>query len=161
MMPLTARMPPFARRRLTSGEAALGHEMFGAGLDPGRVRILAVPVWSRAFVGGPGLMVWPAAASRLDFAAPDTALSTQAIFVHELTHIWQAQNGVALLRAKLRAGDSAQAYAYEIAGQDDFHRLNIEQQAMVVQHAFVASRGGQAPLAAQVYADCQPAWRRG
>ena len=156
-----AHMSPFARRRLTLGEAALGHEMFGAGLDPGRVRILALPVWSRAFVAGPGLMLWPAHDARLDFAATATPLSTQAIFVHELTHIWQAQNGVALLRAKLRAGDGARAYAYEIAGQADFQGLNIEQQAMVVQHAFVASRGGQAPQAAQVYADCQPAWRRG
>ena len=137
----------------------------GDGLDAGRVRLFALPVWNRAFVAGPRLVVWPARAARLDFAAPDVPLFVQGVFVHELTHVWQAQNGVRLLRAKLRAGDSHASYAYDLSGELSgaaaFASLNIEQQAMVVQHAFLASRGAAAPHALEIYARIRSAWRRG
>lgn len=149
---------PFSLRRLTPAERALGSEMFGGGLDAGRVRIFAIPVWNRAFVAGPGLVVWPAAELPDDLGAAPLAL--QATFVHELTHVWQAQNGVRLLLAKLNAGDSAAAYAYDLSVRPDFRRLNIEQQAMVVEHAFLASRGAAAPHPAALYAEISSAWRR-
>ena len=145
-------------RRLTPGERALGEEVFDGGLDTARVRILAIPLWRRAFVAGPGLIVWPARDLPADFAA--APLRAQATFVHELTHVWQAQNGVRLLLAKLKAGDSEAAYAYEFTPNLDFIALNIEQQAMVVEHAFLASRGGRAPGPAADYAALSSAWRR-
>jgi hypothetical protein len=132
--------------------------MFGDALDPGRVRVLAIPFWKRAFVAGPRLIVWPAAALPGDFG--DVPLGLQAAFVHELAHVWQAQNGVRLLRAKLKAGDSAAAYAYDLAARPDFRALNIEQQAMVVEHAFLASRGAATPYPAELYAQASSAWRR-
>ena len=150
-------MKPFAVRRLTVGEQLLAGEVFGGGLDAGRVRILALPVWNRAFVAGPRLVVWPAATAPLDFT--DEPLRRQAVFVHELTHVWQAQNGVLLLLAKIKAGDSAAAYAYDLERGPEFARLNIEQQAMVVEHAFVASRGGQTPHPAELYAAAAASWR--
>lgn len=150
---------PFRLRRLTPAEQALAREVFGDGLRLERVRILALPVWDRAFVAGPRLIVWPAATLPADFGA--APLAQQAVLVHELTHVWQAQNGVRLLRAKLRAGDSAASYAYDAAGLGDFASLNIEQQAMVVEHAFLASRGGAAPLAAELYANAKTGWRLG
>lgn len=161
-------MQSFARtrrgrwRRLTAGEAALAHEMFGDGLDPGRVRLFAQPLpWPvRAFVAGPRLIVWPWRSALADFAAAGVPLSVQAVFVHELTHVWQAQNGVNLALAKLRAGDGARAYDYDLVGGPAFERMNIEQQAMVVQHAFVASRGGPAPYPADLYAGISPPPRR-
>jgi hypothetical protein len=154
------RMKPLAVRLLTAGERALAHEMFGDGLDAARVRLFALPVWNRAFVAGPALMIWPAGAARADFAAPDTPLRTQAVFVHELTHVWQAQNGVRLLLAKLRAGDRASSYAYDLAGDPDFSALNIEQQAMVVEHAFLSTRGAGAPYGPEQYARLRPSWRK-
>ena len=81
------------------------------------------------------------------------------MFVHELTHVWQAQNGVSLLLAKIKAGDSAGSYAYDLEGAE-FPQMNIEQQAMVVEHAFLASRGGKAPHLAQAYASRASQWRR-
>ena len=155
-----ARMKPLSLRRLTAGEQALAAEWFGAGLDARRVRILAIPLWNRAFVAGPGLVVWPRVSARLDFSASDTPLRTQAVFVHELTHVWQAQNGVSLILSKLRAGDSDASYAYDLSGQPEFSRMNIEQQAMVVEHAFLASRGGRAPHPAETYAAMSSQWRR-
>jgi hypothetical protein len=153
------RMRPLSWRRLTAGECALAEEMFGSGLDAGRVRIFAIPVWNRAFVAGPGLIVWPAADARVDFSA--APLPVQAVFVHELTHVWQAQNGVSLLLSKIKAGDSRASYAYDLAGDADFARLNIEQQAMVVQHSFLSARGAPAPQPAELYARARAGWRRG
>lgn len=150
---------PLSLRRLTPGERALAHEMFGDGLDPARVRIATLPFWNRAFVAGPRLIVWPARGLPDDFSrAP---LGLQAVFVHELTHVWQAQNGIRLLLAKIKAGDSQASYAYDLSGGPDFAGLNIEQQAMVVQHAFLASRGAKTPHPPELYANAQRAWRRG
>lgn len=152
-----AAMEPLSVRVLTPGERELAREMFGAALVVERVRLLALPLWRRAFVAGPRLMVWPAAEAHPDFGR--AALEAQAVFVHELTHVWQAQRGVNLLWAKLRAGDSARAYAYDLAAGPGFERLNIEQQAMVVQHAFLARRGLAAPHPAEVYAEIAARWR--
>ncbi|HEY8573611.1 hypothetical protein [Phenylobacterium sp.] len=154
-----ARMKPMRLRRLTAGEQALAAEVFGEGLDAGRVRILAIPAWNRAFVAGPGLIVWPAADAPLDFS--QAPLSVQGVFVHELTHVWQAQNGVSLLLSKVKAGDSHASYAYDLTGDAEFAGLNIEQQAMVVQHAFLSARGGRAPHPPELYARAQSHWRRG
>jgi hypothetical protein len=111
--------------------------------------LFAAPLWRRAFVPNGWLVVWPAAGARLDFAA--APLEDTAGFVHELTHVWQAQRGVNLLTAKLRAGDSAASYAYDLDREPAFLQLNIEQQAMVMEHAFLASRGASAPYSAAVY----------
>lgn len=148
---------PFSLRSLTPGEQTLASEVFGGGLDAARVRLLTIPVWSRAFVAGPRLMVWPHRSAPADFSA--APLGLQATFVHELTHVWQAQRGTFLPLAKLKAGDSAAAYAYDLEGLADFAALNIEQQASVVEHAFLAARGAAAPFAAHLYAQAARAWR--
>jgi hypothetical protein len=148
---------PSPLRPLTAGEQGLAQEMFGAGLDAAHVRILAIPLWKRPFVAGPRLIVWPGRGLPADFArAP---LRLQAIFVHELAHVWQAQNGVQLLLAKLKAGDGPAAYAYELTAELDFVSLNIEQQATVVEHAFLASRGAPVPRSPADYAALSAAWR--
>lgn len=149
-------MAPFHLRRLTLAERALAAEMFGDGLDAGRVRILALPVWPRAFVAGGSLIVWPARELPADFG--DAPIGAQATFVHELTHVWQAQQGLSLVLGKLRAGDSPAAYAYELTHETDFAALNIEQQAMVVEHAFLTARGQSAPCAPELYENIACAW---
>ena len=152
------RMKTLALRRLTDAERAIAAEVFKGSLQAGRVRLLAAPVWPRAFVAGPRLMVWPAAGALRDFGrAP---LRLQAVFVHELTHVWQAQRGVFLPIAKLRAGDSPAAYAYDLTGARAFADLNIEQQAMAVQHAFLTLRGHAAPHPAELCAQALEAVRR-
>jgi len=145
-------------RRLTAGEQAFAAEQFGAAVDGARVRILALPLWPRAFVAGASLMVWPARALRPDFAGPGVPLAEQAVFIHELTHVWQAQNGVNLLLAKIKAGDGPAAYAYDLTDGREFPEMNIEQQAMVVEDAFRLSRGGAAPHPAALYAAQRRHW---
>lgn len=150
-------MRPGGLRPLTPAEVALSREMFGTDLDTGRVRILALPLWRRAFVPCAHLIVWPRASAWQDFSA--APLDLQAVFVHELTHIWQAQTGINLLWGKLMAGDGPGAYAYDLGRDDRLSALNIEQQAMVMQHAFLAARGAPTPLAAADYTRVLAAWR--
>ncbi len=144
-----APLPPLGLRSLTPGETALAREVFGHGLEPRRVRILVQPIWPRGFAAGGGLMVLPRKAAALDFST--APLSLQSLFIHELTHVWQAQQGVGLLWAKLRCGDGPGAYAYDLAAGASFADLNIEQQAMVVQHAFLARRQAMTPFPPLAY----------
>ena len=156
LAPISTTMTRFRLRRLTPAERALAAEMFGVGLHTARIRILALPLWPRAFVAGGSLIVWPARDLPVDFG--NAPIRDQATFVHELTHVWQAQRGVSLILGKLRAGDSPAAYAYDLTHETDFAALNIEQQAMVVEHAFAASRGQPTPCDAELYGNMGHCW---
>jgi hypothetical protein len=151
MLRVSARdlMPSWKVRRLTPGERALSREMFGDRLRLDPVRIWSCPplAWTtrRPFCAGGllwpgrGLILYPPREARADFAhAP---LGEQGVFIHEMTHVWQSQQGVNLLLAKLRAGDRPASYAYDLTPDCAWEGFNIEQQAMLVQHAFLASRG--------------------
>lgn len=135
-------------RLLTAGERALAREAFGAALDLDPIRFLQSPgPFDRAFVAGRWFrrdwIVWPRRSLPEDVAL--ASLRLQATFVHELTHVWQAQQGVNLLTGKLRAGDKPSAYEYPVGMDCGWTDLNIEQQAMVVEHRFRLSRGEQTP----------------
>lgn len=141
-------------RPLTPGEAALARGSFGDALDLDPIRLLAAPwPFTRAFVPGGWFgrdwIVWPHAALPPDIAA--APLKLQATLVHELTHVWQAQQGVNLLTGKIRAGDGPDSYAYPIGMDCSWGGLNIEQQAMVVEHRFRLLSGGKAPAPAEFY----------
>lgn len=144
-------------RPLTDGEAALALEVFHGALDPSSVRIVCTPALFRPFVPGRlfrrDWIIYPQPRALRDYAV--APLGPMAVFVHELTHVWQAQSGVWLPWAKLRAGDGPRAYAYELGGRA-FAQLNIEQQAMAVEHAFRLSRGGSAPHPREAYAGLFP-----
>lgn len=134
-------------RSLTQGERELIQQEFGDAVRLDEVRLAAMP-WPlpRAFVPGRAFdrswICWPGRGLPADFAV--APLSLQATLIHEMVHVWQAQTGVNLLTGKLRAGDGPRAYAYPDApcGWD---ALNIEQQAMTVEHRFRARRGQGVP----------------
>jgi hypothetical protein len=141
-------------RPLTEGEAALARGAFGDALDLGPIRFLAAPrPLARAFVPGRWFgrdwIVWPRATLPADIAA--ASLKLQATLVHELTHVWQAQQGVNLLTGKIRAGDRPASYQYPVGMDCSWGGLNIEQQAMVVEHRFRLLNGGKAPAGADFY----------
>jgi hypothetical protein len=149
-------MRPGDIRTLTPGERALTREVFAGAIDLARLRLFAIPLWRRAFVPNGGWIVWPGHAAPQDFAA--VPLGDQAVFVHELTHVWQAQCGVNLILGKVRAGDGAQAYDYDLSETGDFRSLNIEQQAMVVQDAFLAARGVRMAYESAAYSAILATW---
>lgn len=135
-------------RRLTEGERALAVGTFGEALILDSIRFLPAPwPFDRAFVPGRWFgrdwIVWPQQTLPPDIAA--TPLRLQAMLIHELTHVWQAQQGVNLLTGKIRAGDKPSSYEYPVGMDCDWGGLNIEQQAMVVEHRFRLARGQPAP----------------
>lgn len=148
-------------RVLAEGERALAAAVFGDALDVSRVRVLNPPwPWwplSRAFVPGRWFgrdwIVWPRRNAADDLS--QQSLGAQAVLIHELVHVWQAQQGVNLLFAKMRAGDRPESYVYPVT-DCDWAALNIEQQAMVVEHAFRLSRGRTVPASAAFYRATAP-----
>lgn len=112
----------------------------------------------------PCLRAGPLAGPRLDPLAggpladdlSQAPLGDQATLVHELVHVWQAQQGVRLAWAKLRAGDGPRAYRYATDETCRWDGLSIELQAMVVEHAFRLARGAPAPARAAFYRAVAP-----
>jgi len=135
-------------RGLTRGEAALAVSVFGQAVALQPIRLAAAPrPLNRAFVPGRWFgrdwIVWPQASLLADISSGP--LHLQATLIHELVHVWQAQQGVNLLIAKLRAGDSRASYRYPLDPACGWASLNIEQQAMAIEHRFRLSRGGAVP----------------
>lgn len=135
-------------RPLTQSECELAFEVFGHDLRLDTIRFWAAP-WpiNRAFVPGNWFgrdwIVWPTSRWITDMTCEP--LGQQAVFIHELVHVWQAQQGLNLLFGKLKAGDSMQSYTYPVSDGCEWSSLNIEQQAMIVEHRFRLSRGGHVP----------------
>lgn len=149
-MPVLELRPvrPLGSRKLTDGERDLAEGAFGDALDLDRIRILASPwPFDRAFVPGRWFgrewIVWPWRTLPADIAAEP--LKLRATFIHELTHVWQAQQGVNLITGKIRAGDKPSSYEYPVGMDCAWGDLNIEQQAMVVEHRFRLLQGGKVP----------------
>ncbi len=141
-------------RPLTDGERALAVEAFGEALILDSIRFLPASwPFDRAFVPGRWFgrdwIVWPRRSLPSDIAA--APLRLQAMLVHELTHVWQAQQGLNLLAGKIRAGDRPASYEYPVGMDCDWGGLNIEQQAMVVEHRFRLTRGQTTPADAAFY----------
>lgn len=135
-------------RPLAPGEVDLARSVFGQALRIDTVRLLRLPpLLRRAFVpgalAGREWICWPAAVWSEDLS--ECPIRLRATLVHELVHVWQAQQGVNLLMAKLRAGDGPAAYAYDCGPEVDWATLNIEQQASVVEHLFLRTHGATVP----------------
>ena len=128
-------------RPLTSGEQTLATSVFGDALDPSRVRIVPIPA-STAVTVGPVIFM-PHDAPR-DFAA--APLHLQAWLIHELTHVWQFENrplrtlgSWAKVAVSGGYGPGQPGYRYDLPF--DWAALNLEQQARVVEHAFLMREG--------------------
>lgn len=134
-------------RPLTPGEIALARTVFGDAIDYARVCIHRRK-WMffqpRHIVMAPtGHIHFHPEGDRYrdDFARAD--LGSQALFIHEMTHVWQHQSGLFL---PLRRMPWAR-YDYAFTPGRPLASYGIEQQAMLVQHAFMLRRGARPPEA--------------
>jgi len=130
-------------RALTPGEIALARAMFGDAIDYRRVRLFRRKWWP---FHPPGAAMAPAGNIHFhpqsggwaeDFA--DEPLSSQGFFIHELTHVWQAQSR-GRLYLPLRRHPFCR-YEYRLKPGNRFRAYNPEQQAEIVRHIFLAERG--------------------
>ena len=128
-------------RRLTEGERALARSIFKNAIDYDKVRlhrrkwIFFQPTKTTMAPDGhiwfhPDSPNW-----RDDFAGSDK----QGHFIHEMTHVWQAQTKGRWYLPVMRHPFCRYEYAF-VAGRP-FHKYGLEQQAEIVRHLFLLRRG--------------------
>ncbi|MGI8705491.1 MAG: vgr related protein [Sphingomicrobium sp.] len=130
-------------RSLTSGEIELARSIFGDSIDYSKVRMVRSKWWlfqpksvTMAPCGNihfhPGGSQWSE-----DFSKGP--LHSQGLYIHEMTHVWQAQTRGRYYLPLMRHPFCR--YRYAIVPGRRFERYGLEQQAEIVRHVFLAERG--------------------
>jgi hypothetical protein len=130
-------------RPLTTGEIDLARSIFGDAIDYVHVRMVRRKWWPfqpRGIVMAPTGNIHFHPDSPLwseDFSKE--RLSLQGLFIHEMTHVWQAQTRGRLYLVLMRHPFCR--YEYQLREGRPFDRYGLEQQAELVRHRFMADRG--------------------
>jgi hypothetical protein len=130
-------------RALTAGEIELARSIFGDAIDYGRVEMVRRRWWPfqpRGVVMAPTGNIHFHPDSPLwsdDFSKE--RLSLQGLFIHEMTHVWQAQTRGRFYLVMMRHPFCR--YSYRLDDGRSFDRYGLEQQAELVRHRFLADRG--------------------
>jgi len=132
-------------RSLTSGEIALAHSIFGDAIDYSKVRLVHSKWWPfqprRSAMAPMGNIYFHPDGGGWSEDFSKEPLHAQGYFLHELTHVWQAQKGGRFYLPLARHPFCR--YRYEIVPGRPFSRYGLEQQAEIVRHAFLLSKGAR------------------
>ena len=136
-------MPDTSSRSLTPGEIALARSLFGDAIDYSKVRMVHRKWWplqprGTAMAPSGNIHFHP----RGDLWSEDFSkepLHRQGLFIHEMTHVWQAQTRGRFYLPLMRHPFCR--YRYSIVPGRPFGRYGLEQQAEIVRHAFLAGNG--------------------
>jgi hypothetical protein len=132
-----------ASRPLTEAERNLAASVFGDAIDYSAVRIHHRKWWPlqpKRVTMAPDGHIWFHPKGDLwcdDFC--DRPLQTQGLFIHEMTHVWQHQEGIWLPLAR----HPFCRYSYSLKPGWPLKRYGIEQQAEIVRHAFLMREGAK------------------
>ena len=119
-------------RQLTAGELALARSVFGDSLKPDSVQLkTAWWVLKHYAVSPNGNIYFHPADWVTDFS--QCSLGKQSWLIHELTHVWQLQHGLKVVRGAI----INRRYDYVLEAGKSFFSYGIEQQARMVQDYFV------------------------
>jgi len=130
-------------RSLTDGEIALARSVFGEAIDYARVRVCHHK-W--AFFQPRRVVMAPMGALHFhphgdlyveDFSAAPQSL--QGLFIHEMTHVWQAQTRGRWYLVLMRHPFAT--YHYSLKPGWPLHRYGLEQQAEIVRHYWLLTKG--------------------
>lgn len=137
--------PVGGERALTEGEVALARSVFGTAIDYAAVRVRRrkwFPLQPRKVTMAPRghLHFHPQGTAYCDDFARESVLR-QGLLIHELTHVWQTQTRGQWYLVLHRHPWCR--YDYALKPGWPLTRYGIEQQAMIVQHAFWLRRGVQ------------------
>jgi hypothetical protein len=135
--------PVGGTRPLTGGEIALANSMFGNAINYAPVTVTRrkfFPLQPKGVTMAPmgSLHFHPAAPHYCDDFA-NAALAKQGHFIHEMTHVWQAQQ-LGRWYLVLRRHPWCR-YDYTLRPGWTLERYGLEQQAEIVRHAFLLRRG--------------------
>ena len=130
-------------RPLTADERALAGSVFGDAIRYDAVRVHDRKWWPfqpRYVAMAPDGDLWFHPKGGLfcdDFCA--SPLQMQGLFIHEMTHVWQAQTRGRWWLPLMRHPFCR--YGYAVVPGKPFAAYGIEQQAEIVKHAFLLRRG--------------------
>jgi hypothetical protein len=130
-------------RELTEGERRLAISAFGDAIDYRPVRIVHGRWWpfqpretAMSPMGNihfhPRSSLWSD-----DFGA--ASLGLQALFIHEMTHVWQTQKRGRFYLPLMRHPFCR--YDYALKPGQSFERYGLEQQGEIMRHAFLLREG--------------------
>jgi hypothetical protein len=130
-------------RPLTPGEVELARSVFGEAIDYSAVRLVRRKWWpfqprSVAMAPCGNIHFHPHGELWSDDFSKEP-LQAQGFFMHEMTHVWQAQKGGRFYLPLMRHPFCR--YRYELVPGRPFSRYGLEQQAEIVRHVFLAGRG--------------------
>jgi len=136
-------------RSLTRGEIDLARSIFRNAIDYSRVRLVKGKWWpfhprDAAMAPMGHIYFHPEAGGWSDDFSKEP-LPRQGFFIHEMTHVWQAQKGGRYYLLLMRHPFCR--YSYELRPGKPFSRYGIEQQAEIVRDRFLADRGVQCAVA--------------
>lgn len=134
-------------RALTAGEIAICRSIFGSAIDYARVQLVKGKWWpfqprNAAMAPDGNIYFHPHAGGWSEDFAREPLLR-QGFFIHEMTHVWQAQRGGRLYLPLMRHPFCR--YGYTLKPGKRFSSYGLEQQAEIVRHRFLADRGVQLP----------------
>jgi hypothetical protein len=126
-------------RALTSGEREMASEIFAGRLALESLNVYQAPrLPFHAMVPLGRTILFSRWRAAHDFSRAERG--EQSWFIHELVHCWQAHEGTLLPLAKLGALGH-RAYRYDFIAGKPLRAYNIEQQAEIVRHLFLARNG--------------------
>ena len=124
-------------RQLTAGELALARSVFGDSINLDSVQLkTAWWVLKNYAVSPNGNIYFHPADWVTDFS--QSSLAKQSWLIHELTHVWQLQQGLKVIRGAI----INRRYDYVLEAGKSFFNYGIEQQARMVQDYFVRRHHG-------------------
>lgn len=129
---------PMQSRRLNPAERQLARSVFGDRIVLDEVRLKTARwVFKNYAVSPNGNIYFHPADWITDFSK--ASLNKQSWLIHELTHVWQLQQGLKVVRGAL----INRRYDYQLQAGKPFFSYGIEQQARMVQDYFVQRQRGQ------------------
>lgn len=140
-------------RDLTDEEIALAQEIFGDHIDYSEIKVTQTRAkYNRAFHNRLRIT----ADSYSDNYGLDESLTKRKVFIHELTHIWQEQEGKSVVARAIGLlitnwFNYANAYKFEHNDVPNFSNLNIEQQADIVERYYAMRETNKALNGADPY----------
>jgi hypothetical protein len=130
-------------RSLTSGEVELARSVFGDAIDYANVRLVLGKWWPfhprNAAMAPMGHIYFHPHGGGWSEDFSGEPLSRQGFFIHEMTHVWQAQAKGRFYLLLMRHPFCR--YDYAVKDRKPFDRYGLEQQAEIVRHRFLADRG--------------------
>lgn len=135
-------------RRLSIDEIALVRSVFGDSITLNNVQLKSAWWVLRGYAVSPnGNIYFHPEDWVVDFSS--STLGRQSWLIHELTHVWQLQQGLNVILGALLN----RRYSYTLTTGKSFFKYGIEQQAQMVQDYFIRRARGQDCRALE---DCIP-----